>query len=123
MTHADTAIRVPAAVAAYVEASNKGDGAAVMATFADDALVNDVQREFRGKAAIRAWVEREIFGDKVTMEVIEVSDRNGDVAVTARLDGTYDKTGLPDPLLLTYYFSLRGGLINTLIVLLNKSAP
>jgi hypothetical protein len=33
------------------------------------------------------------------------------------------KTGLPDPLLLTFYFTLRGDKITKLIILLNKPAP
>ena len=40
-------------VAEYVAAVNAFDEHAVVATFADDALVNDVRREFSGKDAIR----------------------------------------------------------------------
>jgi ketosteroid isomerase-like protein len=35
---------------------NAFDTAAIVATFADDALVNDNHREFWGTDAIRAWV-------------------------------------------------------------------
>jgi ketosteroid isomerase-like protein len=112
--------QLPPAVAAYVKASNVADAEAFISTFTDDALVNDIQREFWGKAAILNWAEREIFGAKVTMEVLRVVDRYGDVIVTAKLDGDYDKTGLPDPLHLTFYFTLRGDRIVMLIILLNK---
>jgi hypothetical protein len=61
-------------------------------------LVNDIQREFWGKAGIGKWVEAEIFGAKVTMEVVRAVDHYDDLIVTAKLDGDYDKTGLPDPL-------------------------
>jgi len=43
-----------------------------MATFADDALVNDAHREFWGAEAIRRWVAREMVGDRVSIEVTEV---------------------------------------------------
>jgi hypothetical protein len=56
------------------------------------------------------------------MEVVRAVDRHGDVILTAKLDGTYDKTGLPDPLILTFYFTLRGDRIVTLIILHNKPA-
>jgi hypothetical protein len=36
------------------------------------------------------------------------------------VDGDYDKTGLPDPLVLTFYFSLDGGKISRLIISGNK---
>ena len=34
-----------------------------------------------------------------------------------KYDGTYDKTNLPDPLIMTNYFSLRDGRIVTLAVI------
>ncbi len=113
---------LPAVVADNIAACNAHDIEAWMATFAPDALVNDFQREFAGTAAIRAFAEKEMFGAAVTMDVQRAVDRRGDVAVGARIDGTYDKTGLPDPLILTFYFSVRGGLINQLIVIQNKAA-
>jgi hypothetical protein len=74
-----------------------------------------------GPTAIRGFAEKEIFGDKVTMEVHRAWDRHGDVTVHAKFDGTYDKTGLPDPLILSFYFSLRGDQITQLIIVHNKT--
>ena len=122
MSQTNITAGLPPAIAAYVKASNDADGPAFLATFTDDALVNDMQREFWGKAAIGAWTEREIFGAKVSMDVVRAVDHYGDVIVTAKLDGTYDKTGLPDPLILTFYFTLRGDRIVQLIILQNKPA-
>ena len=115
--------KLPAPISAYVRATNDHDLDAFLASFSEDALVNDVQREFWGKAAIAKWAEREIFGAKVTMEVVNAVDHYGDLIVTAKLDGNYDKSGLPDPLILTFYFTLRGNKITKLIILLNKPAP
>ena len=92
-----------------------------MATFASEALLNDISREFIGADAIRDFAAREIFGDKVTMAVHRAWERYGDITVHARLDGTYDKTNLPDPLILSFYFTLRDGLITQLIILRNKT--
>ena len=114
--------KLPQPVAAYIQATNDHDSAAFLASFTDDALVNDIQREFWGSAAIGKWAEREIFGSNVTMEVVSSVDHYGDLIVTAKLDGNYDKTGLPDPLLLTFYFTLRGDKITQLIILHNKPA-
>jgi ketosteroid isomerase-like protein len=115
--------KLPAPITAYVQATNDHDIDAFLASFSEDALVNDVQREFWGKAAIAKWAEREIFGAKVTMEVVNAVDHYGDLIVTAKLDGNYDKTGLPDPLLMTFYFMLRSDKITKLIILLKKPAP
>jgi len=44
--------------------------------FAEDAFVNDARRELRGIDAIRARAEREMVGDKVTVDVREVVDHS-----------------------------------------------
>ena len=113
---------LPRVIADHVAACNAHDIDAWMATFAPDALVNDIQREFAGTPAIRAFAEKEIFGAEVTMAVERALDRHGDITVHARLDGTYDKTGLPNPLILSFYFSMRDGLITQLIIIQNKPA-
>src|SRR6266704_2903419 len=100
-------ITLPAPVQGYLAASNAFDGDALIAWFADDALVNDTRREFWGKDAIRAWLDREIIGDKVTTSPTATAEHYGEVIVHAVTDGEYDKTGLPDPLVLTYYFTVR----------------
>jgi hypothetical protein len=103
-------------LAEHLAAVNAFDEDAIVATFADDALVNDAQREFWGREAIRRWVAREIVGDRVTIAVTEVLDHHGDTIVRGRYDGDYDKTNLPDELILTNYFTVRDGKILTLIV-------
>ena len=112
---------LPPAIARHLAACNGHDIDAWMATFAPDALVNDVQREFDGAEAIRAFAAKEIFGDSVTFTPLLALDRHGDVTVHARTEGTYDKTGLPDPLVLSLYFSLRDDRITQLIIIHNKA--
>ena len=111
-----------AVVAEHVAAVNACDEDAIMATFADDALVNDAHREFWGAGAIRRWVAKEITGDSVTMDVTEVIEHHGVTIVRGRYDGTFDKTNLPDELILTNYFTVRDGKIVSLIVIHNTPA-
>jgi hypothetical protein len=68
-------------------------------------------------------VAKELVGDKVTMDVQEVVDHHGDIIVRAAYDGDYDKTNLPDPLILSNYFSIRDGKIVSLVVLHNTPSP
>ena len=107
-------------LAEHIAAVNAFDEDAIVATFADDALVNDAHREFWGTGAIRRWVAREMVGDRVTIDVTEVIDHHGDTIVRGRYDGTYDKTSLPPgDLILTNYFTVRNGKIVSLIVIRN----
>jgi hypothetical protein len=109
-------------VAEHIRAVNAHDTDAIVATFAPDAYVNDARREFAGIDAIRRWVAREMTGDKVTIEVREVLDHYGDTIVRGAYDGVFDKTNLPDELVLTNYFSVRDGQIVSLVVVLNQPA-
>jgi hypothetical protein len=106
-------------VAEHIRAVNNFDADAIVATFAEDAYVNDVRREIRGIDAIRRWVDKEMVGDNVTIEPVEVLDHYGDTIVRGRYDGTYDKTNLPGELLLSNYFSVRDGKIVSLVVVRN----
>jgi hypothetical protein len=108
--------------AEHLAAVNACDEDAIMATFADDALVNDAHREFWGAEAIRRWVAREMVGDRVSIEVTDVIDHHGQAVVRGRYDGDFDRTNLPDEIILTNYFTVRDGKIVTLIVIRNTPA-
>jgi hypothetical protein len=110
-------------VAEHIAAVNAFDIDAIMATFAEDAYVNDARREINGSTAIRAWVAKEMVGDKVTIDVVDVVDHHGDTIVRGRYDGTYDKTNLPDELVLSNYFSVRDDKIVSLVVVFNQPSP
>jgi hypothetical protein len=58
----------------------------------------------------------------VTVEVTEVLDHHGDTIVRGRFDGDYDKTNLPDELILTSYFTVRDGKIDSLVIIHNTPA-
>ena len=121
MTDNDTA-SLPPVVAAHIAAVNAFDEDAIVATFADDALVNDAHREFWGSGSIRRWVAREITGDHVTIDVTEVIEHPSGTVVRGRYDGTFDKTNLPEEIILTNYFTVRDGKIVSLIIIRNTPA-
>ena len=83
----DITNHLPKVVADHIDACNAHDVEAWMATFAPDAMLNDIQREFIGTDAIRSFGDKEIFGDNVTMEVRRAWDRHGDITVHAKVDG------------------------------------
>jgi hypothetical protein len=113
-------IELTGVIAEHFSAVNSSDTDAIVATFADDAFVNDHRNVFDGAAAIRDWIEREIVGDHVTIDVVDVRDHYGDVIVEGRYDGTFDRTNLPDDFVLTHYFSVRGDKIVSLIIIFNQ---
>src|SRR5688572_33130025 len=101
-------MKLPKAVETYIRAINAGDPAALQSSFAHDAVVKDVGREIRGIAAIKEWAAREIFAVNVTLDLINATERDGETIVTVKVDGTFDRTGLPDPLVMDHCFTVVG---------------
>ena len=62
---------LPIIIGRFIDALNSFDEAALLATLAEDAFINDAQREFWGKPAIAAFVQKELIGPKVTMTVTD----------------------------------------------------
>jgi hypothetical protein len=116
----ETPAALPPLVATFVEATNGADLERLVTTFADDALVNDQLRDYWGKLAIREWAARDIIGECLTMDVTTVVEHHGNFIVTANVDGTFDKRGLPNPLVLAFYFTLSADQIAQLIILRNR---
>jgi hypothetical protein len=120
---ADALAALPPIVAEHINAVNAFDTDRIVNTFVQDAYVNDNRREIWGTDAIRAFIAKEFVGDHVTMDVREVIDHYGDIIVRAKYDGTYDKTNLPDELIMTSYFGIREGKIISLAVIFNQPSP
>lgn len=119
----NAAATLPAVVAEHIDAVNAFDAERIVATFAPDAYINDNRREIRGTDAIGKFVAKEFVGDHVTMKVREIIDHYGDIIVRAAYDGTYDKTNLPDELVMTSYFSIRDDKIVGLAIIFNQPSP
>jgi SnoaL-like protein len=115
-----TTVQLSGVIADHVAAVNAFDTEAIVATFADDALVNDNHREFWGTDQIRAWVAAEIVGDRVTIAPLEAVEHHGMTIVRGRYDGDYDKAGLPDELILSNYFTVENDRIVRLFVIHNR---
>jgi ketosteroid isomerase-like protein len=116
-------MKLPRPVETYIRAVNASDANAFQSSFAHDAVVNDVGREIRGIAAITEWANHEIFAVNVTLEIIDVAEHDGQTIVTVKIDGTFDRTGLPDPLLMDHCFTIAGGEIAALTCRLAGEAP
>lgn len=117
-------LALPDVLAEHIEAVNAFDIEAIVSTFVQDAYVNDNRREIRGIDAIRRWVEKEIVGDRVTLDVREVVEHYGDTIIRAAYDGEYDRSALPPgELIMSNYFSVRGDKIVSLAVIRNQPSP
>jgi hypothetical protein len=104
-------------VRAFIAAVNASNKEAIVGTLAGDAIVNDQLDEYCGSHAIRGWVEREIVARRLTLTVVAAVRQYVHDTVTAEVRGNFDRRGLPDPLITTFYFSSVGERIVQLIIL------
>jgi hypothetical protein len=68
-------------------------------------------RAARSRDAITAWAGADIFGAHVHFDVQDVTERPGRTIVRVKIDGTFDRTGLPDPLVMNHEFKVAEGKI------------
>jgi hypothetical protein len=109
-------------IASFLLALNRADADGMGALFREDALVNDQLRDFWGRAAIEAWIACEVVADNLRIEVMQMYQHYRVTTVTGAVTGTFDTTGLPDPLVLNLHFSIFDGQIARLFILLDRQA-
>jgi ketosteroid isomerase-like protein len=90
LQHLDPAIR------AYFDAANRQDTPAVVACFANDAVVYDEGHVHRGTDAIRVWKERVSQKYQATAEPTSVTQDGDETVVTAQVSGNFP--GSPAPI-------------------------
>ena len=101
---------VPAAIQAFIDATNRGDSDGFAAAFTDDAYLNDWGREFNGRDGVRDWNRTDNIGVRSHFDLVGIeSGQEPDsyiVTLTVTGDG-YNGTG---PMI----FRLRDGLVASL---------
>ena len=76
--------------------------------------MKDVGREIRGIAAIAEWAKHEIFAANVSLELMGRVERERQTIITVKIDGTFDRAGLPDPLVMEQCFTIANNKIAAL---------
>lgn len=109
-----TELQLPKPIADMIQATNDRNTEAYLAAFAGDAIVHDEGHTYQGLAAIKAWSNEKNIGAKITNQPVAIKERDGKTIVTVIVDGDFDKTGLPDPLLMAMHIELDGDKISRL---------
>ena len=94
----------PEPISAYFGAKNRHDIDAMLAPFAEQAVVKDEGKERRGHAAIRAWIEETTRKYRDTVEVADVAETDGRTVVTGVVSGTFPGS----PVRLRFHFTIEG---------------
>jgi len=106
-------IKLPEPIAAYFAATNSQNVDAMLALFAETAIVKDEGQDRRGLVSIREWMEEAIKKYRFTVEVTGISEGSGSPVVTGRVSGNFPGS----PVDLRHFFTLAGKKITSLEII------
>jgi hypothetical protein len=95
---------LPEPLSAYFGAKKRHDIDAMLAPFAEEAVVKDEGQERRGLAAVREWMEETTRKYHDTVEVTDVAEADGKTVVTGLVSGTFPGS----PVRLRFHFTIEG---------------
>ncbi len=103
-------VDLPAPIAIYIAAENRGDTEAMAECFAEDAVVRDEGRTMKGLAAIKRWKAETRRKYQHTVEPLASVQEGDKTIVTNRLTGNFPGS----PIELQFIFRLDGDKIASL---------
>ena len=103
---------LPEPVAAYFAANPGFDVDAMLAAFAEDAIVSDEKRTHRGRDAIRAWIVEATVGNQAVATPRSLRSEGADHVVAAEVAGAFPGS----PVMLTFRFALAADRIVRLAI-------
>jgi hypothetical protein len=109
----DDKISLPAAIARYIEASNRFDPDSAAACFTPDATVADEGHTHIGRDAIRNWVSQASEKYRPHATVVDAQEQGDQMVLDVRVAGQFPGS----PIDLKFQFSLRNDTIAQLTIL------
>lgn len=101
-------LQLPPPIRAFIAATNARDTSGLFAALGASAVITDEGHEYRGVEAIKDWSDEKYIGAGVTLDPVNVINRDRKTIVTAEVDGNFDRTGLPDPFYMDFHFIVDG---------------
>lgn len=105
-------IKLPQLIADFIQAKNDHNSDAVIACFANDAIVHDEGQKIRGANAIKKWTDASIEKYQFTLEAIGLVELDKETVLTAQVSGNFDGS----PVLLDFHFIINDGRISMLSI-------
>jgi ketosteroid isomerase-like protein len=105
-------IKLPPLIRHYINASNAHDVKAILACFADDAVVRDENKTHRGKIHIGHWATTTIEKYKFQFKPLSCQERDKATIVSVEVSGTFPGS----PISLDYHFIIANDKIASLTI-------
>jgi ketosteroid isomerase-like protein len=105
-------MKIPSIIGAFIKASNEHDSNAVVACFADHAVVHDEAKEMRGATAIKEWSDQTSEKYQFTIEPTALVEGDQEIILTATVSGNFPGS----PISLDFEFTVKNNQIVTLTI-------
>jgi ketosteroid isomerase-like protein len=105
-------MKLPSLITDFVKAENSRDSSAVVACFAEDAVVQDEGREMRGPLAIKEWSDKSFERFQFDIAPTGVSETGEKTVLTTTLTGNFPGS----PVSLDFIFVIKGDKIAALSI-------
>src|ERR1700760_4307183 len=105
-------MQLPALVIDFVRAQNSRDSDAVVACFAEDAVVQDEGREMRGLLAIKEWSDKSFERFHYDIAPTGIGEAGDETVLTATVTGDFPGS----PVSLDFIFVIKGDRIAALSI-------
>ena len=98
---------LPQPIKAFLQATASRDRAALLASFANDAVLVDMGKEHRGDEIAR-WMDSHYLGSNVCVHPLYTEERDGRTVLAVAVDGDYAALGVTEPFQLDWHIDLAG---------------
>ena len=105
-------MKLPPLVTDFVKAKNSRDSSAVVACFAEDAVVQDEGREMRGLLAVKEWSDKSFERFQYDIAPTGISVTGEKTVLTATVTGNFPGS----PVSLDFIFVIKGDRIAALSI-------
>jgi hypothetical protein len=105
-------MNLPPVIQSYISASNAHDVEAIVACFADDAVVRDENATRHGKIDIGCWATETIQKYKFHFKPLSANERGAKTILSMEVSGSFPGS----PITLDYHFTIANDTIQSLII-------
>lgn len=105
-------LKLPEPIVSYLAAERARDHQALIACFADDAVVHDEGRDYRGRDAILIWRKDVEAKYRYDVEPLDASIKGNRVTLFVRLSGDFPGS----PVEVDFDFTLTNDKIDSLVI-------
>ena len=107
---------LPPPIVEFVNAINRHNTTDVLQTLGENIVITDEGQEYRGIEEARTWCDEKCVAVKVTLRVVDMNETDDEAIVAFEIDGSFDKSGLPDPFVMNFHFTIADNKVVELFI-------